>query len=351
MVKQSLVFVKPHELRIDEYQKDDEPSETEVLIDVAACGICGSDLHWHLSGRIGPFKAKENAIMGHEASGTIVKVGSKVTNVKPGDRVCIEPHEPCWTCDFCRIGSNNLCPYGDVSSCGANKNGFFRSTNVWPAILCHKLPESMTLEEGALVEPVACAVWAIKRAKLEGNDSIFITGAGPIGLLCLMVSKAFGAGKICITDLNEKRLSIAKSLGADYTLLTTPGETSEEIAEKVKKIMGGPPDVTIDCTGVGACINTCILTAQRGGKVLLQGLSASLSSVDLTIASIKQLNLIGVNRFNNTFPTAIDLISSGRVNAKGLISHVISLEDYQTAFDALKKGQGVKILLSPKHNK
>lgn len=110
----------------------------EVLIDVAACGICGSDLHWHLEGKLGPFLARDNAIMGHEASGTVIKVGSKVTHLKPGDRVCVEPCEPCWTCDLCRIGSNNLCHDADNMCCGGLRKGFFRSTNVWPAILCHK---------------------------------------------------------------------------------------------------------------------------------------------------------------------------------------------------------------------
>ncbi|XP_015781586.1 sorbitol dehydrogenase [Tetranychus urticae] len=348
MVKQSLIFVKPGELRLDEYHKDDEPSETEVLIDVAACGICGSDLHWHLEGNIGPWYARKEASMGHEASGTVIKVGSKVTHLKPGDRVCCEPCEPCWTCDLCRIGSNNLCHAADSTCAGADKTGFFRTTNVWPAILCHKLPDNMTLKEGALVEPFACCIWAIRRAKLEGNEKILITGSGPIGIICLMIVKAFGASKVCITDLNEERLSASKNFGADYTLLVDSKQTPQQIAEKVNQIMGGPPDVAIDCTGVGSCINTGIIGVRRGGKVLLQGLGSKGVNVDLSTASLRQVDLLGVARYNNTFPAAIDLISSGRVNAKGLVSHIVSLGDYQQAFDLLKKGKGMKILLAPK---
>ncbi|XP_053211352.1 sorbitol dehydrogenase-like [Panonychus citri] len=348
MVKDSLVFVKPGQLRLDHYENDDEPSESEVLIDVAACGICGSDLHWHLEGKLGPFLARDNAIMGHEASGTVIKVGSKVTHLKPGDRVCVEPCEPCWTCDLCRIGSNNLCHDADNMCCGGLRKGFFRSTNVWPAILCHKLADNMTLQEGAVVEPVACAVWGVRRTKLEGNEKILITGSGPIGLLTMMVVKAFGSGKICITDVNETRLSIAKKLGVDYSLLVDPKLSPTEIAAKVNEIMGGPPDVAIDCTGIGSCINTGIYAVRRGGKVTLMGLSSHSVQADLSTASLREVDLIAVARYNNTFPTAIDLISSGRVPVKSLISHVIKLDDYQQAFDTLLQGKGVKVLLVTK---
>lgn len=167
-------------------------------------------------------------------------------------------------------------------------------------ILSNRLADNMTLQEGAVVEPVACAVWGVRRTKLEGNEKILITGSGPIGLLTMMVVKAFGSGKICITDVNETRLSIAKKLGVDYSLLVDPKLSPTEIAAKVNEIMGGPPDVAIDCTGIGSCINTGIYAVRRGGKVTLMGLSSHSVQADLSTASLREVDLIAVARYNNT---------------------------------------------------
>ena len=158
----------------------------------------------------------------------------------------------------------------------------------------------MTLQEGAVVEPVACSVWGLRRSKLEGNDKILITGSGPIGLTTMMVAKAFGCGKICVTDINETRLTFAKKLGADYTLLVDPKLSPAEIAAKVNEIMGGPPDVAIDCTGVGSCIDTGIYAVRRGGKVTLMGLSSHSVQADLSTSSLKEVDLIAVARYDNT---------------------------------------------------
>ncbi|XP_074605339.1 sorbitol dehydrogenase-like [Brevipalpus obovatus] len=352
MVKRSLCFANKGELRVDTYTKDAEMKDDEVMIKVAYCGICGSDIHWLTQGNLGHVPMKAGEVYGHESSGTITKVGDKVKNFNVGDRVCIEPSIPCFSygCEPCQIGANNCCIGADTGGITSGRQGFFRSTNCWPANMCHKLPENMSLEDGALVEPTACAVWSVKRSRLQGGDKTLVIGCGPIGLLCMMVAKAYGAGKIVATDINPKRLELATKAGADHALLTTREDTSENISMKVSKLLGQAPHLTLECTGTAAAINTGIVATRRGGRVGLVGLGSTKVPVDLSMASLRELELIGANRYNNTFNEAIELISSGKIDTKLVISDIIDLQEAQKAFDKLKAGDGVKILLKCSDN-
>lgn len=313
---------------------------------VHSVGICGTDIHFWAHGAMGPFRLSDPHVMGHETSGTVLKVGEKVTNVAVGDRITFEPAIQCFNCDFCREGTNNLCPYADPQVVGSPpRHGCFQKYFVHPAELCHKLPDSMTFEDGALVEPMACVVHAIRRAGVTGGHNVLVTGAGPIGLLCMMTARAFGAGKVCVTDINPKRLEHAKSCGADWTYLVDPKKDHIQTAKELSALMGGDPHITLECTGVESALRTSLMVTKKGGRVALVGLGPEFVSVPLCMASLRQVDIVGCARYNNSFKLAIELIDSGRVDAKKVVTHKFLLEKATEAFETVVSGEGNKVLI------
>lgn len=295
---------------------------------------------------MGPFTLTDPHVLGHETSGTILKIGDNVKNVAVGDRVTLEPAIPCFGCKFCRDGENNLCPHADNNVVGSPpKHGCLQRYFVHPAELIHKLPSNMSLEEGALVEPMACVVHSIKRSKISVGQNVLICGAGPIGLLCMLTAKAYGAGKVCLTDLNAGRLEHGKQLGADFTYVVERGVDPKKMASDVIALMGGKPDVTLECTGVESSLQMSFNVTQSGGRVVLVGLGPEYVKVPLCMSSLREIDVIGSARYNNTFPLAIELIASGRVNAKSVVTHKFSLEESEKAFQNVVKGEGSKVLI------
>lgn len=318
----------------------------DVQFKVDSVGICGTDIHFWAHGAMGPFKLTAPHIMGHESSGIVTKVGSKVTNLKVGDRITMEPAIPCFSCEACRRGENNLCPSADVQVVGSPpKNGCFQRYFVHPAELCHKLPESMTLEEGALVEPMACVVHAVQRAGITAGQNVLVCGSGPMGLLCLLTAKAFGVRKVCITDINPLRLKQGKEVGSDCAYLIDPKKSLEEQTREIAACMDGGPHVTLECTGVESSLRLSLNVTRRGGKVALVGLGPELVNVPLCMSSLRQVDIIGCARYNNTFPLAIDLIASKRVDAARLVTHKFKLEEASQAFETVISGEGNKVLI------
>lgn len=211
-------------------------------------GICGSDVHYLANGRIGDFIVTKPMVIGHEAAGVVAKVGAKVKNVKVGDRCAIEPGVPCYICDFCKTGNYNLCP--EMKFCATppydgNLTRYYKHA----ADFCFKLPDHVTMEEGALLEPLSVGVHACRRAGIGLGSNVLILGAGPIGLVTLLVAQSMGASKIMITDLVQQRLDVAKELGATYTLLMKRDESAEAVAKQIENIMGVMPDKTVECCG------------------------------------------------------------------------------------------------------
>lgn len=296
---------------------------------------------------MGPFTlGSDPHILGHETAATVIKVGDKVTNVKPGDRVTLEPAIPCYSCEACRRGENNLCPFADDNVVGSPpRNGCLQRLFVHPADLLHKLPDNMTMEEGALIEPMACVVHSIRRAQITVGQNVLITGAGPIGLLCMLTAKAYGAGKVCITDLNPGRLDHAKRIGADFTYEVKRGVDAKEMAKQIEELMGGKPNTTLECTGVESALQLSLNVTKPGGRVALVGLGPEFVNVPLCMASLRQVDIVGCARYNNTFPLAIELISSGRVDAKQVVTHKFPLEDSSKAFENVVRGEGSKVLI------
>lgn len=322
-----------------------EPASNEVLIAINFVGICGSDIHFWKDGRIGDSVIYKPMVLGHEGSGTIMKIGDDVKDLKPGDRVCLEPAIPCRNCDFCTKGRYNLCPY--VKGCSTpDFDGCLCEYYCFPANLCHKLPNNVSLQEGALIEPLSVAVHTCKRAGVSAGCTVLICGAGPIGLLNLLVCKAIGASKIFITDICEKRLLVAEKLGATHQICVKDRRT-EDLIDEIKTKLGDAPDITIECSGAASSVNMGIRVTKSGGVYIQVGVGAAEVPIPIIDAAVREVDIKGTFRYVDCFPIALDLVASGHIKVKPLISHLFLLEDtlkaYETAYN--HSDWSVKVLI------
>lgn len=344
----SVVLHAQGDLRL-EHRPIPEPGPNEVLLQMHSVGICGSDVHYWQHGRIGDFVVKKPMVLGHEASGRVVKVGSAVTHLKPGDRVAVEPGVPREMDEHFKSGRYNLSP--TIFFCATppddgNLCRYYKHS----ANFCYKLPDNVTFEEGALIEPLSVGIHACRRAGVALGSTVLICGAGPIGLVSLLVAKAMGASQVVITDLAKDRLSMAKELGADFSLEVKREDTAAELAKKVSELLGDQPQITIECTGVQSCIQTAIYATRSGGVVVLVGLGAEMTTVPLINAAVREVDIRGVFRYCNTWPMAIAMLASKKVNVKPLVTHRFPLEEAVQAFETTRQGLGVKVMLKCDEN-
>uniref|UniRef100_A0A667H2T8 Sorbitol dehydrogenase n=1 Tax=Lynx canadensis TaxID=61383 RepID=A0A667H2T8_LYNCA len=311
-----------------------------LLLGMHSVGICGSDVHYWQHGRIGDFIVKKPMVLGHEASGTVVKVGSwsmcpftaalpLLTFSSPGDRVAIEPGALREMDEFCKIGRYNLSP--SIFFCATppddgNLCRFYKHN----ADFCYKLPDNVTFEEGALIEPLSVGIHACRRAGITLGNKVFVCGAGPIGLVTLIVAKAMGAAQVVVTDLSATRLSKAKEVGADFVLQISK-ESPKEIASKVEDLLGCKPEAGIYAT-------------RAGGTLVLVGLGSEMTTVPLVHAATGRW-ISRVFRYCNTWPMAISMLASKSVNVKPLVTHRFPLEKALEAFETSRKGLGLKVML------
>ncbi|PSN35372.1 Sorbitol dehydrogenase [Blattella germanica] len=265
-----------------------------------------------------------------------------------GDRVAIEPGVPCRFCQFCKEGKYNLC--ADMVFCATPPvHGNLSRYYVHAADFCYKLPDHVSLEEGALLEPLSVGVHACRRGGVGLGSKILITGAGTIGLVTLITAKAMGAAKVLITDIVDHRLGVAKEMGADFTYLSKPGEDEKEVVKTVHSILGGPPDITIDCTGVDANIRIAILATKSGGVAVIVGMGKSEVSVPLANALAREVDIRGIFRYANDYPIALSMVASGAAKVKQLVTHNFSLEETLKAYEVAKTGEGnpIKVMIHP----
>ncbi|KAF4371290.1 hypothetical protein F8388_023450 [Cannabis sativa] len=321
----------------------------DVKVRVKALGICGSDIHHFKTMRCANFIVKKPMVIGHECAGVIEEVGSEVKSLDVGDRVALEPGISCRQCTLCKSGRYNLCPkmkfFGSPPT-----NGSLANKVVHPADLCYKLPENVSLEEGAMCEPLSVGVHACRRANVSPETNVLIMGAGPIGLVTLLTARAFGAPRIVITDVDDCRLSIAKSLGADKTVLVSTNieDVSVDVGE-VQKAMGSDIDVSFDCVGYNKTMSTALNATRSGGKVCLIGLAQSEMTAPLTPAAAREVDIIGIFRYRNTWPLSIELLRTGKIDVKPLITHRFgfSQKDINAAFEtSAGGGNAIKVMFN-----
>ena len=302
--------------------------DDDVLIKMKAVGICGSDLHYYQKGRIGDCIVEFPFILGHEAAGEVVSVGKNVTHLKPGDRVCMEPGIPCYHCEQCLSGHYNLCEHVRFWATPPYQ-GCLCEYVVHPAAFTFKLPDNMSYSEGALVEPLAIGLHAANTAGVKLGQTVVILGAGCIGLVSLLSAKAYGATKIIIGDVLDKRLEKARELGA------IPVNTAKEDlnAFVLAQTEGRGADIVIDCAGFSATVAQAFNVAARGATGVLVGLGQDFwDGVPSAPLSCKELTVKSIFRYRNLYPTAIQAVSSGLIDLKSIISHRFSFEDSANAY-------------------
>ncbi|KAK7518318.1 chaperonin 10-like protein [Phyllosticta citriasiana] len=334
------------DVKIEDRPVPEFRSPHDVLVHVAHTGICGSDVHYWQRGRIGDFVLTSPIILGHESSGVVVKIGPAVKHLKPGDRVAIEPGVPCRHCDFCRDGAYNLCA-----------DTVFAATPPWDGTLqkyysvagdyCYKVPDHVDLEEAALVEPVAVAVQIMKVAGNVARKSVLVFGCGPIGVLCQAVAKAYGAAKVIGVDLSQARMDFAKQFAGSVTMAPPkvdaegkePIEKAELSAAKLKEIaaLGEGADIVLECTGAEPCIQTGVYAAKKGGTYVQAGMGKENVLFPITTACIRALNIKGSIRYTTgVYPAAVDLVASGKVKVKELVTNRFKFEEAEQAFELVK---------------
>lgn len=299
-----------------------------VLIKVEYVGICGSDVHYYQHGRIGDFIVEKPIILGHECSGTIVETGAEVNNFKPGDKVVPEPGYACNKCDFCKTGKYNLCNQMTFMATPP-VDGAFCEYISYPADMVFKLPENVSTREGALIEPLAIGIYAAQRGGIFPGSKVLVLGAGCIGIVTMLASKAFGASQVIITDVLDNRLEAAKELGADFAVNTNKSDLHELIADSTGDTGA---DVVIDCVGLSSTINNAIDSCKKGGTIVLVGMGSD-SNVDVNInrAISKEIDFKTIFRYRNIFPTALKMVSDGKIDIKNIVSHSFNFADIDKA--------------------
>lgn len=324
-------------------------SPGKVKIKVAFCGICGTDTHiYHgMENPISPFPYPFT--LGHEFSGTVVELGEGVTSLQVGDRVVVRPVTGfCGNCASCMLGAPSACIHHS-DTVGISTDGAMCEYYCIEEGCCYKLPDNISLEEAAVLEPANVAAHAcLELIDIKPHDTVFITGAGPIGLLCLMCVKACGATAI-VADLSSarERLNVAKELGADLVL---ENDVVDAAAEVRKFNHGMPVDYSVDAVGMSPCIDLCARVTKKGGTVVEVGLCGPEDGITMKSfflsTMLEQRIQCSYGASGTGWPKVIDLLASRKLNIKRIISHSFSLAEYKKAFD-LDDPKKLKVLLHP----
>ncbi len=323
-----------------------EPGPDEILVRVAACGICGSDVHGYdgTSGRRIP-----PIVMGHEAAGIVASTGSGVKNFKAGDRVTFDSTVYCGECEFCRQGEINLCNNRQVVgvSCGDYRRaGAFAEYVVVPQRIAYHLPDALEFKEAAMLEAVSVALHAVRVSEMKGGETALVIGAGMIGLLTLQAAKAAGATKVLVADIDRTRLETAKNIGADETLLLSGNDLVQEI---LRQTGGRGVDLVLEAVGRQETIAASIASVRKGGTVTLIGNISPEIKIPLQAVVSRQIRLQGSCASSGEYPQAMELLANGKIKVKSLITAVAPLKDGPQWFERLHAGEPnlMKVVLDP----
>jgi NADPH2:quinone reductase len=328
------VWQRPGELRIEE-RPDPQAGPGEIIVRVGACGMCGTDVHI-AEGEFPP--TPYPIVPGHEFAGEVVSVGSKVEDLTVGAHVAVDPSLFCGHCDFCRVQRGNLCR--NWNAIGDTVDGAFAELVKAPARNAYELPEGTSARTGALVEPLACAVHGMRRLAPETGDSVLVTGAGTMGLLLLQLLDQGGAASVTVVDRNERRLELARSLGAT------------QVDTEVLAALGGHADgfdCVVDATGVPGVIQQGLDVVRRGGKLMIFGVAPEEARVQVSPFRIynDEITLVGSMAVLYTFVQALELLRSGSVQTEPLLTHTFPLEGFEDALAAMRAGEGIKVQVLP----
>ncbi len=319
-------------IRVEEAPKP-QPGPGETLLRIRRVGICGSDRHYYRHGGIGEDKMTLPLILGHEVAGIVEAVGKGAQRVQEGQRVALDPAQPCGHCEFCRTGHPNLCE--NLRFLGAwPVDGGMQEWLVYPADLLVPLPQAVSLNEGVLLETLGVALHAAYLGKIQVGNSVAILGAGPVGLLIEQVAKLSGAGRIFVTDKLENRLEKARAFGADEALQVSD---VREVSQEILRITAGRGvDVVFEAADAGETVQTAATIARPGGTIVIVGIAPrGPIYIPSNLARRKGLTVKFSRRMKHTYPTAMNLLLQQRVNLAELVTHHFPLDEVQKAFDTV----------------
>jgi D-xylulose reductase len=332
----ALVLERKGELSIREVDLPLAVGPADVKIAVERVGVCGSDVHYFTHGRIGPYVVDQPMVLGHEASGRVVEVGAEVTDLAPGDRVCMEPGVPDPTSRASRLGLYNVDP-GVTFWATPPVHGCLTSHVVHPAAFTYRLPDNVSFAEGAMVEPLAIGLQAAVKARLQPGDVAVVTGCGTIGIVTALAALAGGCSRVLVSDLQQEKLDLAAR---------TPGITAvnvrrQELAAAVREATGGwGADVVFEASGSPAAFKGLADLLRPGGCIVLIGIPIDPVPFDVAGAQAKEARIETVFRYANVYPRAIALMASGKIDVKPLISATYAFDDGVAAFRRAAEGRG-----------
>lgn len=341
----ALVLKEYNRLAVEDFPVP-EFADDEALIRVKACAICGSDVHG-IDGSTG--RRIPPIVMGHEASGVVEKTGGKVSGFKPGDRVTFDSTIYCGECRFCRRGEMNLCDNRRILgvSCGEYRlHGAFAEYVAVPERILYPIPEGVTFEQAAMVEPLSVAFHALRRSPASLNDSVVVVGAGMIGLLLIQILRAAGCGVIIAVDMADDRLEMAKKFGAGIGLRPD----RDEVIGEIRKATGGRgADASFEVVGMTPTVKLAVDAVRKGGAVTLVGNLSPAVEFPLQAAVTRQISLYGTCASCGEYPDCLDLIASRKVDVDSFISAVAPLEEGAEWFKRLHSGEPglLKVILKP----
>jgi L-iditol 2-dehydrogenase len=312
--------------------------EGESILSVAAVGVCGSDLHWFRNAGIGDDRLRRPLVLGHEFAG-LVREGPLA-----GRRVAVEPSVNCESCEFCLRGDPNLCPH--IQFAGHDtRDGALRDVMAWPSRLLFPLPDSLTDDDGAMLEPLGVALHAVDLAGLRPGMSVGVFGCGPIGLLILQVARLAGAVRIVALDPLSHRLDAARDLGATHVSLVPAGEGT---AGRLPRRGGEDLDAVFEAAGENAAVAAAFEAVRPGGKVLLAGIpEEDRTWFPASAARRKGVTAALVRRMKHTYPRAIRLVERGLVDVRSIVTHHFPLERAGEAFETAARREGLKVVIRP----
>ncbi|RDW72974.1 GroES-like protein [Coleophoma cylindrospora] len=348
----SFVLNKPFDVSFEEKPLPAPPGPYDVILAINYTGICGSDVHYWVHGAIGSFVLKAPMVLGHESAGTVVSLGSAVKSLKLGDKVALEPGTPCRHCEPCLSGHYNLCNemrFAATPPFDGTLAGFYLA----PEDFCYKLPEHVSLQEGALIEPLAVAVHIVKQAAITPGQSVVVMGAGPVGLLCCAVAKCYGASKIVSVDIQPSRLEFAASYTSTHTFMPARVSAEENAANLIKECgLGEGADAVIDASGAEPSIQTSIHVVRRGGHYVQGGMGKSDITFPIMAFCAKEITARGSFRYGSgDYKLAVELVATGKIDVKALITGTVKFEEAEEAFKAVKEGKGIKVLIAGPNEK